>query len=313
MYFPYLRGKTYELKALRELVENDLLGDKIIPIVEPINMSSSLTKLVSTFVEHKKRVGIVINPLVGTFLEDFYGAEEEEKKKFTDKLFNNEYAFFVHIINENSKIQFDAMFQNGVTYDKLIVINNDKINYPIYLNLFQKTPPAFTLVPNIKNIFRTVRRNAVIFEDYFIKQRRNQDYAIRTVDFFSDDHLFFSAQGYEGFSDYSIIGDQFVDGGFAPFAVAIHLVFADNNNNNNNNNVLMVKHFVSDTNDDITNQPLKIYEALAKIYEDKDIFIPTYGLQYLLDLYTNERSTSLGGLKKYSIMHHLETVAKLLN
>ena len=36
MYFPYLRGRQFELIALRELLENDLIGDKIIPIIEPI-------------------------------------------------------------------------------------------------------------------------------------------------------------------------------------------------------------------------------------------------------------------------------------
>jgi len=29
MYYPYLRGKEYELIALRELVENELISDKL--------------------------------------------------------------------------------------------------------------------------------------------------------------------------------------------------------------------------------------------------------------------------------------------
>lgn len=38
MYLPYLRGRQNELLALKELVNNDLIGDKIIPIIEPIKL-----------------------------------------------------------------------------------------------------------------------------------------------------------------------------------------------------------------------------------------------------------------------------------
>lgn len=35
MYFPILRGRQFELLALRECVNKSLLSNKIIPIVEP--------------------------------------------------------------------------------------------------------------------------------------------------------------------------------------------------------------------------------------------------------------------------------------
>ena len=44
MYFPYLRGRQFELIALRELVENKLIGKHIYPVIEPVNLSSTLTK-----------------------------------------------------------------------------------------------------------------------------------------------------------------------------------------------------------------------------------------------------------------------------
>lgn len=42
MYFPYLRGKQEELLALQELLNNDRLSEKIIPVIEPVKMSSTL-------------------------------------------------------------------------------------------------------------------------------------------------------------------------------------------------------------------------------------------------------------------------------
>lgn len=37
MYFPYLRGRQFELIALRELIENNLIGNHIYPVIEPVN------------------------------------------------------------------------------------------------------------------------------------------------------------------------------------------------------------------------------------------------------------------------------------
>ena len=38
MYFPYLRGRQFELIALRELVEKDVLSGRIMPIIEPVKL-----------------------------------------------------------------------------------------------------------------------------------------------------------------------------------------------------------------------------------------------------------------------------------
>ena len=38
MYFPYIRGRQYELLALSELATNNLLNNCIIPIVKPVKL-----------------------------------------------------------------------------------------------------------------------------------------------------------------------------------------------------------------------------------------------------------------------------------
>lgn len=72
---------------------------------------------------------------------------------------------------------------------------------------------------------RKIRRNKVLLDNRFKKQERNVDYQAYTDDFFSDDHIYYSDDGFVGFSDYSVIGDEYSDGGFAPYAVAIHIVY----------------------------------------------------------------------------------------
>ncbi len=47
MYLPIFRGRQNELIALQNLVNDNLLGDKIIPIIEPVKTET--TQLSSTF------------------------------------------------------------------------------------------------------------------------------------------------------------------------------------------------------------------------------------------------------------------------
>ena len=66
MYFPYLRGRQYELLALRELVSKDLLGNYVIPIVEPVKLSSTLTKTIYEYIRASHFISIIKNPAVGS-------------------------------------------------------------------------------------------------------------------------------------------------------------------------------------------------------------------------------------------------------
>lgn len=54
MYFPYLRGRQFELIAIRELLEADRISEKIIPIIEPVKPTSTLLKTIQQFVIKKE-------------------------------------------------------------------------------------------------------------------------------------------------------------------------------------------------------------------------------------------------------------------
>ena len=46
MYFPYLRGRQYEMLALKELVQKGLINNLVFPIVEPIKITSTNRNIV---------------------------------------------------------------------------------------------------------------------------------------------------------------------------------------------------------------------------------------------------------------------------
>jgi len=133
---------------------------------------------------------------------------------------------------------------------------------------------------------------------------------IPTMSFFSEDHLYYQEEGYVGFGDYSIIGDEFTESGFAPYAVAIHIVyFAEDK-------TLRIKHFKSDSNDDISDVAGKFHEAVTKLAKWWQEFNQqsqlTKALSILLDHCKNGYYPGLPTIKKLSIMLHLELVNKYL-
>lgn len=70
MYLPYLRGRQFELLALRELLEKKLIGNKITPIIEPIKPTSTLVKTLKLYTINKRNLAIIMNPKVGKFVVD---------------------------------------------------------------------------------------------------------------------------------------------------------------------------------------------------------------------------------------------------
>jgi hypothetical protein len=305
MYFPYFRGKQNELIALRELVENGLLGEKIIPIIEPVTMSPTLRTTIETFLQHDRKIAVILNPSVGNFYDELDSASDYDAQQYVNDIYLKDNVIISHIINIDSKSQIEDLENAGYRVQDMLLICLDRTYLSVYKEVTRLKSPLYTLVPNDLAILNSVRQNPIVIQERFVKQIRNSNYALKTDEFFSDHHIAFTTQNLYGFSDYSVVGKEYVSDGFLPQAVAIHLVYA------NLDDELFVRHYVSDSNDDTKNQALKKYEALSKMMKDISIFKDTLGLRKLIDYYTKQEDPGLGALKKYAIMHHLETISYL--
>ena len=75
MYFPYLRGRQFELIALRELVEKGVLSNRITPIIEPVKLSSTLVKTIEALEEEYTtiRAGRANPHILDKIKVDYYG------------------------------------------------------------------------------------------------------------------------------------------------------------------------------------------------------------------------------------------------
>ena len=301
MYFPFLRGRQFELLALRELLENDLIGDNIIPIIEPVRLSSSLLKTVELFNKKNHQLVFVQNPSVGAYPVSMEGEKPNQLYENLEIALDKDNVIKAYIFQDNNEIVVNDM-QNSIA----IIDSVDDISS--YLEACKKEKPLYTLIPDRRSIKRNVKGEKIILEDSFIKQKRNVDYKNNTDEFFSDWHREYREEGYSGFSDYSIVGSEYSESGFAPKAVAIHIVYLSHEDD------LRVHHFVSENNIDSKDTAGKFGEAVAKIKQwcTEHKIQETRGLKAFYDYCDTGRYPGLGVVKKCSIMHHLELMSKRL-
>lgn len=301
MYFPFLRGRQFELLALRELLENDLIGDNIIPIIEPVRLSSSLLKTVELFNKKNHQLVFVQNPSVGAYPVSMEGEKPNQLYENLEIALDKDNVIKAYIFQDNNEIVVNDM-QNSIA----IIDSVDDISS--YLEACKKEKPLYTLIPDRRSIKRNVKGEKIILEDSFIKQKRNVDYKNNTDEFFSDWHREYREEGYSGFSDYSIVGSEYSESGFAPKAVAIHIVYLSHEDD------LRVHHFVSENNIDSKDTAGKFGEAVAKIKQwcTEHKIQETRGLRAFYDYCDTGRYPGLGVVKKCSIMHHLELMSKRL-
>lgn len=303
MYFPYLRGRQYELLALKELVNKNLISKSIVPVVELIKNTSTLNSTLKTFNDKNMSLALIINPSVGELTKNC-----NHISSFNDWFKPENSIIPAVLLSGTSYTAIVELENSSITNNDILAVLNSRDYIKDYKSIFDRETPKYTLCLDDRAFRREVKNKKVLLEDKFNKLSKNADYY--GDEFFSEDHLYFKDEGYIGFSDYSIVGSDYSDTGFAPYAVAIHIVYFDYEN------ILRVAHFVSDSNNDISDVAGKFYEAVVKL---RDWFNKgqekqrTEALSILLNHADNGYYPGLPTIKKLSIMHHLELMSKYLD
>lgn len=307
-YYPYFRGRQFELLALRELVSNGRLSRSVVPIVEPVKLSSTLLTTFRAFAETEHGIGLVRNPEYGDVVGEMKKLPVNERIKFSAVFQSNN---VLQVILQNKGLVgavnlFKKRIQKdpgrwGALYSSAEFLD---------LSLAQGVGYGVNLIPDATKFRRRISGPKVLFHDCFNKRDRNADYQDNDNELFSDDHTYAEDENYVGTGDYSIIGNEYSESGFAPYAVAIHVVYESPDGSG----VLRVAHFISDSNDGYDDPAGKFMEAagkLARWVKTKRI-AKTHGLDQLLESYETAGYPGLGSLKKFAIMHHLELMGRIL-
>lgn len=309
MYFPYLRGKQYELLALREL--SPFIDSQIIPIIEPVKTNtSSLKTALDVLQKENITCQIVVNPVVGDFkanntiLNDFISGAITGGNTFIIPSF---------IISNDRDFDYAQKIIKARQYDVsgYSFIHLNKLNNIDELVQFASTSNCLYHSVQSAHLFamrRKLGKNVCMLNDYYNKLKKNTEYIASPFEVFSSDYKYYIDEGCIAFADYLTIGKDYSEGGGAAYAVAIHLTFKDSSSED-----IQIAHFVSDNNDGPENPAGKFFEALDKLVQFVDKYdINTLAIRKFKEYHNSQAYPGLGVVKKLSIINHIELVQSLI-
>jgi len=311
MYFPYFRGKQYELVLLKEQSSQVLSSKKIVPIIEPVKQNlNPLQRTIEEFKTNNIPYVLISNPEVGDFssqnrdtLIDFIFQKADKDITIVGIIANASTAIddLQHLFNifKDYKI---AIIHKGFSDAKVLLNLLEKNSTNILYNIFISNGSDKRYRRKFKNIGQSV-----IVKDGF-KKTKNADY--NDNELFSDLHLDFIEENLDGFGDFLIVGDDYSESGGPAWAVAIHMTYLKKDADDE----MFIKHYISDRRDDNKDAGGKFIEALKYLVEDEKKYhlYNTKASQEYIELYEKKLFRGLGYAKKLSMQNHLEIIARFL-
>ncbi len=313
MYYPYLRGKQFELILLRDNAEL-LFKNDIHPIIEPVKQDfKALIRAMKILNKQKVKCTLIINPQAGKKPVKISDILSELIEKEFARFNNISLGYILHASsNENklamllkkySKCSF-SLIHYGYTQGKTLsekIANIKNIKRHIFIDgytgkLYQRH-------------FKNSGTERILIRNGFKSQRRNADYP--DSEHFSDLHITFEDEGMVGFGDYTIVGDEYSETGGPAYAVAIHLTYLDSEQN------MFIHHFKSDQTNSSTDPGGKFLESLTKLISELDkqnsTIFPSKACLEFKELFQKRHFPGLGHVKKLSVQHHIELITHVRN
>lgn len=308
MYYPYFRGKQFDLLAIRECA--DIFSESnFTPIIEPVRESlNGLKRAVDQLSQAKANAILIANPTYG---------DHTEKADAIDSFIKGE-------LKSSQNISVGVLLNSSsTTWMAIELAERFKGRQLSFIHAGFSDPKDLSIAINNENIQadhiffeahcgKLYRRhfespNRILLRDGFRKQA-NSKYP--DTEPFSDLHVTFAEEGMSGFGDFLIVGDEYSETGGPAYAVAIHLTFIDPEMDD----AMFIHHFKSDRQDTPTDPAGKFYEALTKLVNevekpDTKIFRSSAVEEFLL-LHREKHFPGLGSIKKISMKHHIETLAQ---
>lgn len=311
MYYPYLRARQFELIALRELAaEDSTLSEYVTPVLEPVRVNFNNFDIAHrVFAEHNFSAYIIVNPQVGELAGNHDTVLEYLKDPELEK-------FMPAFIYANNKEYIEQSINKYNLYNCMLIGYGNFANESDFRSLCEnpRVRQIMVLEPqrnrSLNSFIKELDKTYIRLDDLFEKETKNADYLDIPAHRFSEEHRFYKKDGYKGFSDFTLLPGEHIEGGWTPWAVAIHLSYIKPKDEDN----LWIRHFTSETNDTKSNVQGKFAEAAAKAVE----FCESEGLDNsaiaeLKLAYYDAKYPGLGVVKKISIKNHIITIKNYLH
>jgi len=312
MYYPYFRGKQFELVLLRERA-HFIASNPINPIIEFVrDNSSSVHRVLGNLVDSDAKFTVIINPLVGELV-----GEQNKILGFVEDVVPQDYENMSlgYIVNLNTDIQDLRETIRGGDRGNYAIIHYghaDGERISTETNSFDSVKTHIFIDKYTSKLYqRHFQRNGVsrvLIRDGF-RIMRNLDYP--PTEHFSDLHITYVDEGMDGFGDFLIVGDEYREVGGPAYAIAIHITCLDPEED------MFVMHFVSERGGSPVDPAGKFQEALAKLVTELNrrgtLLFRSDACNEYRDLFESSHFPGLGYVKKLSMQHHLELLADFLD
>lgn len=319
MYYPFLRAKRNELKALREFSSEGKEKFFVTPILEPVKQveqeakekvpQNPLVVAIRELIANKMKFALVLNPMDGAYKHDTvsfdpFNGELGESLSDTDAWISAfDYKFGAHAtisscMTANDLKDVMIIFRNGISADDVYareLIHDDRVSYIVC---------SFTdnMSRGLRHDIMSSGKHIISLKDCFPKKANNGEYVGCVDESFSDEVFFYREDGLQGFSDYTTLPSEYIDGGITPKTLVIHFTYKKNDEEIN------VHHFVSDSNQFNTDIKGKFHEAAVKVapFYRQNNYPITAPVQETIDRSSGmDGYPGLGYIKKLSIKNHL--------
>ena len=311
MYHPYFRGRQYELIAIRESAPI-LAGKNFVPIIEPVKERlSSLKKTLDRLCDENARVILIMNPRIGDHSDDRADLTELINEHYHER---QNLICGLLLAGETSVAEAIELCEE---FDKEIALIHAGFSHAKELSKaiddFKNVNTNIFFEGHCGKLYQSHfvdRSNCILIRDGF-KRRRNRDYPF--TESFSDLHATFELERMEGFGDFLIVGDEYSENGGPAYTVAIHLTYIDSDKDDE----MHIRHFKSDRQDTPKDPAGKFAEALEKLIsaldQDDNKILETSAVAEFREFHKRGHYPGLGYLKKLSMKHHIETLAKFFD
>ncbi|GJM30950.1 MAG: hypothetical protein DHS20C17_35850 [Cyclobacteriaceae bacterium] len=262
MYYPYFRGKQYELITIRETARI-FASQSFIPIIEPVKEQlTGLKKTLEAICAVDAQAIVLINPQLGDHKSNgeeicFLLSNEFKSSPniikgvlLTEDLSSEDAHYLLKTNDENGEL---ALIHAGFSEAKDLaakIIDQKNISTSIFLEDY------------CGKLYRRHfkgHKKRILIRDGFQHRSRNADHP--PVEFFSDLHVTFNDEAMDGFGDFLIVGDEYSETGGPAYTIAIHLTFIDHDKDDE----MHIHHFKSDRQDTPKDPAGKFAEALNKL------------------------------------------------
>lgn len=307
-YFPYFRGKQYELICIRENAE--LIAENgFVPIIEPVKEGgSTLKRALKALKSSEASFLVVANPSVGSHAE---ALSTEIRTIVQESLNENPGSAWLYQVK--SERDLDPCIRWAAAYPTTAIFHDGLSSgstFSAALGANQIAPSHHIFTTACSKSYRKhfTGPSRVLVSKGF-ERRNNRDYPASEL--FSDLNVTYADEGMTGFGDYLIVGSEYSETGGPAYAIAIHVTYLDPENDG----AIYVYHFVSDRVDTPTDPAGKFREALAKLVRAADRgdtkIAQTAAIDEFRKLNSMQHFPGLGYVKKLCMQHHIELLASV--